>query len=468
VKTAVAQSSDKVTGEKTINENCTFVFKSAQFVPLIETKIINATVISIDRQEKNVRVGLQTATPIESLAGMSIFIETEKDIDIESIKFGTAELPIIKPSQDNDLPFTKWFNNPHCLTQNHHLFGTYEYWQEIRLTNTANLFYIGNYDPKTVPLTRKSIISLDITLSSEIDVRNNIKINCIPVVNVEKTEATLSSQSPVQKLYTENHAFLNLLYDGNEAQFDKYPDSFLVRQSGAERYNFNRMLEQMQDILHKYVSDYYAFLPTSKQNTDEPNFDDKSEEKMKRMQEAIHNITDSAKKVEHTDTKGGYYAVLKKNDRNNNRSTHLSYLTTLGAAANGIKNNVKASSIPHFLDPGKTALLLDTKGGKNSVTDPAQKVTIAKYYFQTKDRIVTVADIQAFIKTFYFDEGKCLGDEIENITIQRANGSISIATKLKNDSALRSSDKLPSLKKMLQSKIRLKSTGIVPFEVVFL
>lgn len=85
-----------------------------------------------------------------------------------------------------------------------------------------------------------------------------------------------------------------------------------------------------------------------------------------------------------------------------------------------------------------------------------------------KDRLVTPADIRAFIRTFYYDEGKRLGDEIENIIIQRKSEHLSITIKLKDDSVLKQANKAFSLSKLLQSKLRLKSTGILPFRILIL
>jgi hypothetical protein len=82
--------------------------------------------------------------------------------------------------------------------------------------------------------------------------------------------------------------------------------------------------------------------------------------------------------------------------------------------------------------------------------------------------LVTSADIRAFIKTFYYDENSKLGNEIENITIRRMNEYISITIKLENDSSLKGTGKIYVLGEILQNKITLKSTGIMPFRVEIL
>jgi hypothetical protein len=457
VETNLANDSDEAVSERIIDETCRFAFKKASFVPLLKTKVINAKSVNITGQDPNIRLELQLAAPIESLSGLSLFFNTSKAVSIENITCNNIELPIIKPSQYNELPFTKWFNNAHLrLNQNHYLFGTYDYWQEIFLTNTTPLFYIGEYNPKTIPLHGQTRIQLDITLSSSVDVSGGIKINCIPVVDVQKKEITLDNANPVQSLSIGNRAFLNLLYDKDAENFDDYMSSFSIKQHGVERYNLKQLLGQMQEILHRSESDFYAFRLVEEL---------KNSSKITEMQEVINEIYKKAGKLETTDVNGDYYAIFKNNK---NKNVHLSYLTTSGTAANGIKKDEKALITPDFLDRDSTALLLDTKGGKNSVNDEVQKENIAKYYFQTKDRLVTPADIRTFIRTFYYDESKCFGNEIENINIQRVGEYMSITIKLKNDSELKNSDKFPSLTEILQNKITLKSSGILPFQVEIL
>ena len=453
VETKMAKTSNEVT-EKIIDESCVFEFKKSKFVPLLETKIINAECRNVNQQGENIWLELQSAHPIENLSGLSFYVDTPDVVNIETIKWDGYELPLIKPSQYNELPFTKWFNNAHLfLNQNYYLFGTCDYWQEIFLTSTAQLFYIGQYDTKSIPLNGQSNIELEITLSSYNDISDRLKINCIPVVNVEKKETVLNGRNPVQQLSSDAGEFLNLLY--NKENIEEYTDSFFIRQHGVERYNPKQLLDQMQEILYRYGSDYYAFQSISEL---------KNSDKLKQMQELIDEISGIMTKFENDRMKNHYYAVLKKNETET-KNVHIEYLTTSGTAANGIKKDDKAAKAPNYLDKNKTALLIETKGGRNSITDETQKENIAKYYFQTKDRLVTQEDIRTFIKTFYYNGNSNLGNDIENITIERQSEHIAINIKLNSDSPLKNTDKPASLAETLQNKIMLKSTGIMPFHV---
>lgn len=441
------------------DEICVFEFKKTRFVPLLETKIIQAELKNVNRQGKSVWIELQSKNrelPVENLSGLSLYIDTPETIDIVAIKYSDKELPLIKPSQYNELPFTRWFNNAHLfLNGNYHLFGTYDYWQDLFLTNTTHLFYIGQYDTNEIPLNGQTDIPLEIIFDSFVDI-NDIKINCIPVVNVEKRETELNDRNPVQNLSSDSRGeFLNLLYNED---VEKNRDEFFVRQHEVERYNSKQLLELMQEMVYRYGSDYYAFQSIGEL---------RNGDKLRKMQEVVDEISDIVNKFEKDHTKGGYYAALKKNNTEN-KKVYLDYLITSGVSANGIKKGTTATKISSSacLNKDKTVLLLDTKGGKSSVRDEAQKEDIAKYYFQTKDRLVTPADIVIFIKTFYYNEDSKLGDDIENITIKHKGEYIAININLTNGSSLKNTDRVQSLAEILQTKIMLKSTGIMPFRVI--
>ena len=442
--------------EKMVDETCSFEFMNNRkqkfnFAPLCNTKIINAALKTTRQTEENVwLVELQSAAPIENLSGLSFYLDTEEYVEIESVKYEDTALPLVKPSQYNELPFTKWFNNAHLLlNQNYYLFGTYDYWQEIFLTSQKSLYYINQYDSKKIAFSDPHHITLKFTLNSPLNIDNILKINCIPVVNVEKNEAVLEERNPVKDLSSDTGEFLNLLYHK-----DKSIENVLIRQYGVERYSPVQLFEQMQEILYRYHSDYYAF-----QNIREL----RTTDRLENLKAIIDEMQGIVSKSEENKIKNHYYAALKQNEEPV-KKVELEYLTTSGAAANGIRVGEKTTKTQLFLDLGKTILRLETKGGSNSISDETQKENIAKYYFQTQDRLVTPADIKSFIKTFYY-EGTLFGDEIENIMIQRENEYVQINIPLKNDSALKNSDKATSLSNILQTKIALKSSGVLPFKV---
>jgi hypothetical protein len=441
---------------KMADENSSFEFQNIKkqkfnFYPLFNTKLLNAKLnIGSPVDHLTWKIELQSTAPIDNLSGVSFFFDTQEAAEIESIQYNGMHLPLIKPSQFNELPFTKWFNNAHLfINQNYYLFGTYDYWQELFLTYYAPLYYIGEYDTEKIPASGTRI-ELEITLKAPVDLEA-LKINCIPVVNVDKKNMILDDRNPVKDLTSDTGEFLNLLCDKEN---DTDIESIFIRQHGVERYNLAQLFEQMQEMLYRYNTDYYAFQDIKEL---------RSNDKLDYLQSIMDDMKNIVYKAEEKMIKDHYYVVLKKNDKGA-RKVEFNYLTTLGAAANGIKKGEVASKASAHIDFNKTKMLFETRGGANGVKDETQKKDIAKYYFQTKDRLITHADICLFIKTFYYEGGK-LGKEIGNIMITHETDHIEINILLRNDSALKYSDKLISLSSILQTKISLRSSGILPFHV---
>ncbi|MCL2417501.1 MAG: type VI secretion system baseplate subunit TssF [Bacteroidales bacterium] len=447
--------------EKIIDETYSFDFeknkKKYTFFPLLTTKIINAECEEVLHNENSVKVSLKSKQGIQNLSGISFYIDSPEFVEVEKITLvETAQsLPLVKPSQYNELPFTKMFNNSHWLMEEtEQLFGTHDYWQEVFLTNTTNLYYIGDYNSKDLQIEDRQNIELEMFLKGNVEHINSVKINCIPIVQVKKEESIcLNKTSPIKEFETETGDFLNLLapeITDNENNFEKYTNSFLIRQFGIERYNPKILLQQLQEIADRYTSDYYAF-----QNIDGL----KSKDRVNELKESVENLLTVLKKSPEENNwskevkKNNYYAVLRKDI--GDEYLYINYLTTSGEAVNGIKKGEVATKTGSSLNRQKTRLLCETKGGRNSISDEVEKENIAKYYFLTNDRLITAADIRAFCH-------KELGDCVNTINLRKENDCVVIEIKLKEDSSPRIDETT------LQRKIELRSTGAVLYRVSFL
>ena len=441
--------------EQIIDENNLFEFeklkKKYTFFPLLKTKIINAECEEISRNENSIIVRLSSKQNIQDLSGISFHFDCQGFAEVEKIMVQNNSLQLIKPNQYNELPFTKMFNNNHWFMKgNQTLFGTYDYWQEIFLTNSTNLYYIDNYNAEDLPFENEKEIELEIFFKENVENISEIKINCVPVIQVEKREICLSKTEPIKEMESENGEFLNLLAPENEDNFARYINSFLVRQFGTERYNPRMLLQQLQGIADRYISDYYAF-----QNIDGL----KSGNKLNELKESVENLLNALEKNSEENNwsketkKNNYYAVLRKNSGDN---LYISYLTTSGETANGIKKGEVATKVNSPLNKQKTKLLYDTSGGKNSITNELQKEDIAKFYIQTKDRIVTLADIRAFC---YKEIGS---NKIEKINIEKHCNTLEINIKL-NKSGKNESQNLESI---LQKKLELHTNNNMKFQVI--
>ena len=436
--------------EQVIDESYSFEFeknkKKQMFFPLFRTKIINAECEEVSRSENSITIRLRSQQNIRDLSGVSFYVDCPQYVEIEDIQLNGNSFPLLKPNQYNELPFTKMFNNSHWFKKgNQPLFGTYDYWQEIFIANNTNLYHIGDYHSRKFSIEDGRDIELELFFKEEVNDSMEIKINCVPIVQVEKKEICLNETEPIKEIESVNGEFLNLLATEN----DDNTNSFLIRQFGTERYNPKMLLQQLQEISDRYISDYYAF-----QNIDGL----KSGNRLNELKESVDNLLNLLEKNAEDNNwnkeqkKNNYYALLKKRNNNN---LYINYLITAGETANGIRKGETATKVTSPLDKQKTKLLCDTMGGRNSITNELQKEDIAKYYLQTKDRVVTLADIRAFC---YKEIGS---DKVEKIDMDKQGNTLNINILLNKNSKLENSN----IESVLQRKLSLHTNDNVEFHV---
>lgn len=456
---------------KMADESCSFEFVKGKhkfsFSPLLQTKIINANLKIQEKTDRLFLADIHPLSPIVDLSGVSFYFEYDTPLDIE-IHYNGKPLPLIKPTQYNELPFTKWFNNNHLFfNENHHLFGNYDFWQEVFLVGNTQLFYVDSYDLRDFVFEKNRDIRLEILFKNKINPEKcNLRINCVPVVNVEKKEITLTKTKPVQELVTGNGEFLNLLccddFEDN-ADLHEYIDSFLIRQFGVERYNTRELLKQLHDLSTRYVSDYYAF-----QHIDHVK-NDSNYDKMHKIMQELDNLRETVEKINEevlnveSKVKNSYYAILRQTNNHpltKRDNVYIQYLYTSGSLPNGIKKNEKATKTSPGFDKNGTVLLRDIDGGKDSIKDEIQKENITHYYLLTKDRLVTLADVRAFCY-------KELEGKAKRVDILKKDDKISVNIKLDEESFFQNKDNLELWSHALQKKIELRSSGILPYQVYF-
>lgn len=470
IRTALTKSAGSENNAKMVDESCFFEFIKGKhkfnFSPLLKTKVINAKLKIQEKTDRLFLVDICPLSAITDLSGVSFYFSCDEFVDIE-ISYNGKQLPLIKPTQYNELPFTKWFNNNHLfIRENYHLFGNYDFWQEVFLVGNTQLFYIDSYNPKEFVFEKDRDIRLEIFFKNKIDPeRCNVEINCIPVVNVERKEATFTSSKPIQELTAKDGEFLNLLYcDDFESTTDlqEYFGSFLIRKFGIERYNTRELLRQLHDLSTRYVSDYYAF-----QHIDNIK-DDSNSDKINKIMKELDNLREIVEKTNEVVLKdknkvnNNYYAILRQNSKLSSKAEHvyLQYLCTSGSLPNGIKKNEKAARTSLGFDKNQTILLQDIEGGKDSISDEVKKENMTHYYLLTKDRLVTMADIRAFCH-------KEMEGYAEKIDILKKDGVIKVTIKLDEDFLFQNKDKLESWAHALRKKIELRSSGILPYQVYF-
>ena len=442
--------------------------KKFPFLPLLKTKIINASITFIERIGINTyNITLSSKYKIDSLNGMSFYFPQLKTKKISVLLNGKA-LPIISMREYDNLPLCDIFNPNHHIFNQSLVFGSTEQWLDLTSSFTNQLFYIGDYE------IDNKIPSTDFTLQLKIESEqesflslNDICINCFPIVNIEKQTISLSNDEPIKKIAREktnaaqgkedrHKAFMNLLApENNEYKLNQ----LTVRRFGAERFNANELLQLTQSLIHKYATDFYAFKEFA-----DLDFDNK-------MIALRRQVNDIAKTIENNNTiQSGIYLILKSEsnstfDTINNR-IKVSYLLTDGEQANGISAGCTILT-PRMLNPKTSAILFPTQGGRDEITDSESIHAIAQYYQISKERLVTKSDIKYFcikelITTHTIDKNNIKAIEINNC-ISKGQKNVLITITIDQEITTENTDTaIQTIGSDLGNKIAIRITGFYP------
>ena len=437
-----------------VNEKCGFDFgkNKIMFTPLFNTKIINAEISDkqIDKDNYTIQLTLSSGTIIEDFSGLSFYFEESEMVPDIVISLNNQPLPVISPDDYDNLPFTDWFQHHYLLREENQLqFGNYDYWQEFFIKNHVHMFYIDEYDTSKIRNTSSSPV-FKIQFKSKLELQyfknRNIKINCLPILNVHKKTVTLTDSSPIIKLSAEKEMFLNLLVNENTEVDD---NDFYIRHFGVERYGQEELFYQLNDLFNHFISDYYAF-----KDIDEFKKGDKLDTLYKSFRELWPVIMRNK-----NNNYSGAYAILKlkKNLRHQYNSVIINYLTTNCELANGIKEGEKAGSASEFLDKGSTVLLKETTGGREEELNEGNLNHLARYNLITKDKLVTITDLKAFC----FRE---LKNKIRNVMVNNTGKKIDIQIKLKEEYSFDQQEK-KYYEALLRQKIKVRSLFSLPIVI---
>jgi len=458
VQTKIKENADEQSGSLAtfrVDNKITFEFgkNKVPFTPLFNTKIISAEILRqrINSSDNSIELVLTSKEIIEDFSGAAFYfegIDTNPDIDIS---LNDQLLPVIKPDAYDDLPFADWFQSHFLLAEENQLqFGNYDYWQELYLKRQFNLFYIGEYDTGEIP-NRSYSPTFKITFKNHFHPRQlqdcTIKINCLPVVNVQKAKVILTDEEPVKKLSAEKNAFLNLLTDENTGSNNA---DFVIRHFGIERYNPKELLFQLNDLFNHFISDYYAFKDMEEL---------KKGEKLERLHKIFKELLPLVKNNT-ADDFPSVFAILKLDGKlaHQNKSVTIDFLLTKCELANGIKKGEKPITTSDFLDKESTFLLFETTGGRGEERNEENLNHLARYNLLTKDKLITSSDLKAFCY-------KELKNKIKNVSIKNTGEWIIIHIQLKDEYSFDLQEK-EYYESLIQQKINVRSLLSIPVQVI--
>ena len=447
------------------------------FLPLLKTKILNASVNSVRRIDGNTfELTLSGNSILNNLSGMSLFFPRHTP-DSLSLSLNGKLLPIVSINDCENLPLCDIFNVNHCVFNRALLYGATEHWIDKTSFLANKIFYIGDYEGDN----NTSTITLQMTIHQKENVsftEQDVLINCFPIVNVEKGSVNLSVEEPIKRIATEKQieghgkkdasntlntkkekVFLHLLAPSEQTY---QSEQISLRRFGAERYHVGDLVAQTNALIHRYSSDFHAFSTFA-----DIDFDDKMNQLRILLNEIGHIVNDNRQ------ASSGVYVMLQKQTSDfsvkSSPSMAVSYLLTDGVRGNGITPDCTVK-LPPILDEKESSILMTTFGGSDEITAEETLRTTAAYYHLSKERLITKSDIKQFCYkelAFTYHISKT---EVRNIgfqpIFQNAQQEMNVTISLVQGQDQEIDDELAKrISNDLQQKINTRTTGFCHYRV---
>lgn len=420
-----------------VGDNSTFTYKFGDnknlinYIPIVNTLCIpiqnlyvlgprslriGNSICDVYTERKNcVWVGINTLAEIDAVKGLTLLISGTN---------GVLPNRIYVDSDDHELEYTTILNientefaEPFDSQQSSsQFFSVIENWKEamMNLQDQTLLFVTDKTSDRDVFRTRAFPKIFEKWL--EEDVLNrfndetiwlrlefpedyiipdsfNVRLNVLPVANVDVNTVTLTQISPIAKLQKqENSFFLHIIETSNGSNkqgFNMLDDDIVVRDFDASCYHEGRLFRDVRNLYNRFRDDYYAFIEYN---------GIKDGETIKQLRDIINRIGKGVGTQNHKyNFDSGTYVMKNMNQYPQTSSVKVSYATTLGKIGNTprVGDNLENKKLPSI--ERDLTVIIAAMGGRDKASADERYENL-RYYSLTNDRLFTKKDIEAFLR----------------------------------------------------------------------
>ena len=466
--------------EIVLNENSEFSLEGTAFtfIPLLETRLLNARVRSISRIDgRRWKVSLTFKQAISDLSGLCFTIRNAWFQDLK-ITVGGQTLRLVKPWDFSELPLNECFGLDSILYNRTQTYNASATCLDLFARQNVRMFYIKKNDASK-PMMQMEMESVDLILEFSgindkfaLD-RESFLLNTTILVNARKQTATLSKASPVVRVTGANSDEIQtgqqFLHAVRPAEEQIFADALIdVRRVAADRFDQGRLMGLLNSLVMRYRSDFIAYrnLPEG--------FNDKT---VLSLQNILVSLIDVIGK-DRLKVTPGVYLMLRpiKASTHEAYSVDVSYLTTSGAVINTLLNSSSKFVAPSGVDTTKMRQIAEPVMGLNEIREQSAEASLSRYYLATQDRVVTPADIKFFCYNELLTHYGITRDMVRSITVSRRQKpelrscgyEIVVEITLANNSfVIRSfSDKIKQVEILIQKMMEVRSANVYPITVL--
>lgn len=407
-----------------IDENDTFTYKAAKcnFRPIFKSRIVPGRIVACfmnnmllqpnstplqatwpdDRHKDEIWLAFDAAGEVNTLEDAMIAFSHPLPSDMLIAEVGDVQIPMSLVMEDT----------PRTLNSN---FMLLEFWKKSLVYYGLWLYRFGKCSTKRTlhrgeipawimdsyaqgiiePFVGNRYLWIRIKASKGISLPLNtaILLNSIPIVNYDIQDVKLSYSEPIQRLENDKTStfFLDVVQNQEQAQ------EFFIRDFDVCQYDNERIREDITNLYHHYVNDYFAFVDSNSLHDGAT---------LRSLRQSMMMVYDSLDEYRSGNTRpyGGAYAI--RNPRNNQQPMVLTYFTTNGERGNLLRRGGRLTSTNAAV--GDVEALIDATGGRNKVRDIKARKELAKHIVNSNDRLFTKIDLLQYCKLEFmraFGEG---------------------------------------------------------------
>ena len=397
-----------------IDENDAFTYKPTKcnYRPIFKTRIVpgrlmacfmNNTLLQPDKQpvqatwpdnryNKELWLAFDAAGEVNTLEDVMIALSHPLPDDSLTAEVGDVQIPLSLVMEDM----------PRTLNSN---FMLAEFWKKSLVYYGLWLYRFGKCSNKRTlhrgeipawimdsyaqeilePFIGNRFLWIRIKTDREISLPLDtaILLNCIPAVNYDIQDVKLNYSEPIQRLENDKTGtyFLDVVQNQEQAQ------DFFIRDFDVNQYDNERIREDVTNLYHHYVNDYFAFVDSNSLHDGAT---------LRALRQSMMQVYDSLDEFRSGNVRpyGGTYAI--RNPRNNQQPMVLTYFTTNGERGNLLRRGGRLTSTNAAV--GDVEALINATGGRNKVRDIKTRKELARHIVNSNDRLFTKMDLLQYCK----------------------------------------------------------------------
>ena len=451
----------------------------ASFIPLLRTRVLNATIRSIVRMDgRRWKVSLKFDSPITDLSGLCFVVKNRSFKDLKVTVKGHI-LPIVSPWEFSELPLSPCFDIDTVLYNGTQTYNAAVSCLDLFARQNIRMYCVKSHQPNKILSAETESVDLVFEFSGIKDDfvfdRDNLILNSIILVNAEVHTADLTSNTPIvrvagfQSLGSEvdssSQQFLHMLRPSSDQIFGQFPVE--VRKMSADRFNQGRLVVLLNTLISRYYTDFYAFQSLREEASDKVIYS---------LIETLTRMRDAAR-ANAEERIPGVYLMLNPRaaDIRNDVSLSLTYVTTLGSAINGQLSDNSTFQPPAGFNNASVRLIGTPVPGSDEVRDQLEEASLSRYYMITNDRLVTPADMKLFCYMELMTRYGITRQMVKSITVSHrqqqdrweAGYEILVEIILNENTFIRRGfeEKIPQAETLMQAMISVRSANIYPVQV---